>query len=112
VEFLKSQGLLPERALLDIGCGTLRGGRLFITYLDKGNYTGIDVSSGVLEAARLPCAREGLLAQEPRLMHVPDGRLDFSFLADRYDFVLAQSVFSHLREAHIRTASSCWRRGR
>ena len=34
-------------------------------------------------------------------MQVPAGRLDFSFLADRYDFLLAQSVFSHLREAHI-----------
>ena len=99
--FLESQGLLPQHALLDIGCGTLRGGRLFIPYLNKGNYTGIDVSRGALDAAEELCNQEGLLQYEPRLVHIPEGRLDFSFLADRYDFVLAQSVFSHLREGHI-----------
>ncbi len=44
-EFLVSQGLKPQHRLLDIGCGTLRGGRHFIAYLEAEKYTGIDLST-------------------------------------------------------------------
>src|SRR5688572_27285461 len=101
-EFLKSQGLTPKHTLLDIGCGTLRAGRLIIPYLDRGHYTGFDVSKQAIETAEELCRREGLLVHEPRLLHVPDGRLNFSFLVDRFDYLLAQSVFTHLRETHIK----------
>jgi len=37
-DFLVNHGLEPNHKLLDIGCGTLRGGRHFITYLVPGNY--------------------------------------------------------------------------
>ena len=30
--------------MLEIGCGNLRAGRLFIDYLDAGDYYGIDIS--------------------------------------------------------------------
>lgn len=100
-EFLKNQGLAPKHTLLDIGCGTLRPGRLIIPYLNRGHYTGFDVSRRAIEAAEELCRREGLLVYESRLLHVPDGRLNFSFLSDRFDYLLAQSVFTHLREAHI-----------
>lgn len=45
IDFLKSEGLLPAHRLLDIGCGTLRGGRHFIGYLDAGRYTGTELSA-------------------------------------------------------------------
>ena len=38
--------------MLEIGCGNLRAGRLFIDYLDAGNYYGIDISPDILLAAR------------------------------------------------------------
>jgi hypothetical protein len=101
-DFLKAQGLLPSHTLLDIGSGTLRGGRAFILYLKEGHHTGFDVSRRAIDAAEDLCRPEGLLIHNPRLLHVPEGRLDFSFLSDRYDFLLAQSVFTHLREPHIR----------
>ena len=34
-EFLLRNGLLPHNTLLDYGCGTLRGGRFFIKYLEQ-----------------------------------------------------------------------------
>jgi hypothetical protein len=40
LDFLVNQGLRPTHKFLDIGCGTLRGGRHFIRYLDAGNYAG------------------------------------------------------------------------
>ena len=42
LNFLKDQGMAPRDVLLDIGCGTLRLGRLAIDYLDPGNYWGAD----------------------------------------------------------------------
>ena len=36
--FMVDQGLLPHHVLVDIACGSLRGGVHFIPYLDPGNY--------------------------------------------------------------------------
>ncbi len=52
IDFLKKQGLKPEHYLLDIGCGTLRGGIPIIDYLDKGHYYGIEVRDFVLDEGR------------------------------------------------------------
>ena len=35
-------GLREHHYLLDVGCGSLRGGRLFISYLLTGRYFGIE----------------------------------------------------------------------
>src|SRR5690242_11872125 len=39
---LTSLGLREYHSLLDIGCGSLRAGRLFMTYLLPGNYCGVE----------------------------------------------------------------------
>ena len=44
---LSALGLPEDDRLLDIGCGSLRGGRLFITYLAEGGYTGIEPNCGL-----------------------------------------------------------------
>jgi SAM-dependent methyltransferase len=99
-QFLKSEGLKPSDTLLDIGCGTLRGGRHFVRYLENGNYTGTEMSKlAVKEADRL-VARENLLGKKPTIIHVPDGNLRFDGLK-KFDFILAQSVFTHLKERLI-----------
>jgi SAM-dependent methyltransferase len=41
-EYLVSSGLRPEHYFLDIGCGSFRGGRHFIPYLEPGRYFGVD----------------------------------------------------------------------
>ncbi len=38
--------------MLEIGCGNLRAGRLFIEHLDAGDYYGIDISPDILLAAQ------------------------------------------------------------
>ena len=50
--YLIAKGLRKDHKLLDIGCGTLRGGRYFIEYLDCGGYTGLDISPKALELAK------------------------------------------------------------
>ena len=67
-QFLKQMGLKPEHKMLDIGCGTLRGGRFFIRYLNTLNYTGIDISPACIDAARTLVANENLEDKAPTLI--------------------------------------------
>lgn len=102
-DFLKKMGMLPEHRMLDLGCGTLRGGRHFIRYLDASNYTGIDISPACLGAAHKLLEEERLEVKRPKLILNTSKNLKFSeFEGERFDFILAQSVFTHLPELIIR----------
>jgi len=98
-DFIK-HGLRPQHTLLDFGCGSLRIGRHLIAYLDTGNYTGADMSREVLRAGRRVVEAEGLTFKQPRLIQT-QGELDFSFVDGRFDYVIATSVFTHLRRHQI-----------
>jgi SAM-dependent methyltransferase len=102
VEFLVSRGLKPNHKMLDLGCGTLRAGRHFIKYLDSGNYYGMDLSPKAVAYAKELVHQEGLSEKRPHLM-VSD-RKDLQLLefqAHTFDFLLAHSVFTHLKPEHI-----------
>jgi SAM-dependent methyltransferase len=93
-DYLVRHGLKPEHRMLEIGCGNLRAGRLFIDYLESGHYYGIDISPDILIAAQDTLVREGLQAKLPHLTLTDD--LTFAFLPDaHFDVVHAHSVFSH-----------------
>src|ERR1039457_7236219 len=93
-DYLLGHGLQPGDRMLEIGCGDLRAGRLFIGYLNPGNYYGIDISPDILLAAQQTIARDDLQARLPHLELVDD--LKFRFLpAEQFTVVHAHSVFSH-----------------
>ena len=93
-DYLCAHDLKADMRMLDIGCGNLRGGRLFIDYLDAGNYYGIDISPEILVAALDTIAEYRLQPKLPRLALVND--LTLGFLPDNgFDVVHAHSVFSH-----------------
>ena len=48
---LTTLGLRDQHKLLDIGCGSLRAGRLFIPYLQSGNYYGIEPEKWLVSEA-------------------------------------------------------------
>jgi Methyltransferase domain len=102
IEFLRSRGLRPEHALLDYGCGCLRGGLHFIRYLDTANYAGVDVSASILAAGHRFLAEAGLEDKQPSLQRVDDLSFDW-FPGRTFDFVFAQSVFTHLPLDAVRT---------
>ncbi|MDX2699403.1 class I SAM-dependent methyltransferase [Streptomyces ipomoeae] len=98
-DYLVRHGLEPRHRMLEIGCGNLRAGRLFIDHLDAGHYYGIDISPAILLEAQRILVREGLQSKLPYLTLVAD--LSFEFLPDAYfDVVHAHSVFSH-SPAHV-----------
>jgi hypothetical protein len=55
--FLRQQGLTPSHCLLDIGCGALRGGVHFITYLEPGHYLGLDKEKTLILQEAALCTR-------------------------------------------------------
>ncbi|MEU7578382.1 class I SAM-dependent methyltransferase [Streptomyces sp. NPDC041068] len=93
-DYLVGHGLQPHHRMLEIGCGNLRAGRLFIDHLDTGHYYGIDISPDILIAAKHTLVRHGLREKLPYLTIADD--LTFDFLPDaHFDVVHAHSVFSH-----------------
>lgn len=93
-DYAVSHGLKPDLRMLEIGCGNLRAGRLFIEYLDPGHYYGLDISPDILLSAQDTIAHFDLRARLPHLTLVKD--LKLAFLPDQtFDFVHAHSVFSH-----------------
>ncbi len=96
IHFLQSVGLRPQHSLLDIGCGTLRGGIPLIRYLDAGRYTGVEVRDNVLEEGRQELKEENLEHKRPTLIHAENlARLD---LPQDFDFAWSFSVLIHLSD--------------
>jgi SAM-dependent methyltransferase len=93
-DYAIGHGLKPDMRMLEIGCGNLRAGRLFIDYLEPGCYYGVDISPDILISAQATIAEYDLRAKLPYLTVIKDLRLEF--LPDHaFDFVHAHSVFSH-----------------
>jgi len=87
-------GLREFHTLLDIGCGSLRAGRLFIMYLHTGKYYGVEPEKWLVEEGITnECGRDLISLKCPNFLYVDDWSVDQ--FGVRFDFILAQSVFSH-----------------
>jgi SAM-dependent methyltransferase len=93
-EYLRSQGLQPEHYLLDVGCGSLRAGVRFAQYLRPGHYYGVDADSDLLRRGRRELTRVGVQPSAVVLGQMSD--FGFERLGRKFDFAIAQSVFTHL----------------
>jgi SAM-dependent methyltransferase len=90
-DYLVGQGLQPGDRMLEIGCGSLSAGHLFIDYLSTGNYYGIDISPDKLIAAQRIITEFGLQAKLPHLTLVAP--FDLKFLpASRFTVIHAHNV--------------------
>jgi SAM-dependent methyltransferase len=94
-DFLVKQGLKPEDRLLDIGCGSLRGGVHFVRYLEPGRYVGVDSNPRLLELGRERELSEAVYSSK-RVRLVAMNDFGFARLGEQFDYALAQSVFTHL----------------
>lgn len=109
LSFLRAQGLGPDHRLLDIGCGSLRGGVHFVRYLTPGHYYGVDANQDLLDAGyNIEVAAVGATARLPREHLMCSRTFDFAKFETRFDFGLAFSVFTHLPLNDIRTCIENW----
>ena len=87
-------GLRETHKLLDLGCGSLRGGRLFIPYLRPGHYFGVEPNEWLVqEGIARELGMDVLRVKRPTFSTIAD--FDLAQLGERFDFALAQSIFSH-----------------
>ncbi|MEO7912080.1 MAG: class I SAM-dependent methyltransferase [Roseiflexaceae bacterium] len=97
---LTSLGLREQHTLLDIGCGSLRGGRLALMYLLPEHYFGIEPEQWLIEAGIQKEIGQDLVdLKKPSFNN--DGNFTLSVFQRNFDYLIAQSVFSHATQAQI-----------
>lgn len=98
-------GLREYHALLDIGCGSLRGGRLFIVYLLPDHYFAIEPEQWLVEnAISEEIGRDLIELKSPSFSH--NSNFSCESFGVEFDCILAQGVFVHAPEWQIRTCLS------
>jgi SAM-dependent methyltransferase len=95
-DFLLHAGLKPEHYLLDIGCGSLRGGVHFVRYLKPRHYYGLEKEAGLVKAGADLIGAKGLDGKAATLILRGDFDIGFLRRGLRFDYMLAHSVFTHL----------------
>ncbi len=101
-------GLRPEHSLLDIGCGSLRAGRLFINYLQPGHYFGMEPNDWLVKRGiRHELGEAVLRARCPTFNY--DGDFNLSLFGKQFDFLDAHSIFTHASKSQI---SKCFAEAR
>ena len=87
-------GLREKHCVLDFGCGSLRTGRLLIPYLARGNYFGIEPNKWLIdEAIENQLGNDIIRIKKPKFSYNDDFATDV--FSQRFDFIVAQSIFSH-----------------
>jgi cyclopropane fatty-acyl-phospholipid synthase-like methyltransferase len=100
IDFLRREGLEPQHHVVDIGCGTLRGGIPLIRYLDVGHYYGIEARPHVLDEAKKELTEQKLSDKSPTLIQA--SVLDQLSLGRHFEFIWAFSVLIHMDDANLR----------
>jgi SAM-dependent methyltransferase len=100
-DYLVRQGLREGDTLLDIGCGSLRGGRLFIPYLLPGRYHGIEPELALIEEGLAHELGTSILDVK-RPTFLIDANYTCSAFGRSFDYLLAHSVFAHTPLSQMR----------
>ncbi|MBZ9610335.1 SAM-dependent methyltransferase [Rheinheimera maricola] len=99
---LKQHGLQPHHNLLDIGCGSLRGGVKFIDYLAEFHYFGLDINPHLIQKGRALELTTELAAKVSNDNFTSNATFTADFDIDQFDFGIAFSLFTHLPAERIR----------
>lgn len=110
---LVALGLRQHHRVLDVGCGSLRVGRLLIPYLNREGYTGLEPNQWLVETGiEREVGADQVRIKQPTFVYGDDAA-PLLQSSTRYHYVLAQSIFSHcgpdLLEAWIRQSAALLR---
>jgi len=91
---LVQAGLREKHRVLDVGCGSLRLGRLLIPYLSPGGYFGVEPNQWLVdEGFDRELGRDIIELKQPRFLYVDD--FSVGAFETTFDYAIAYSVFSH-----------------
>jgi SAM-dependent methyltransferase len=92
---LTTLGLRQHHSLIDIGCGSLRIGRLLIPYLNRGKYFGVEPHEWlVAEGIKCELGETSVEVKRPTFFFSDSPNVVLQAKIP-FDFALAQSIFSH-----------------
>jgi cyclopropane fatty-acyl-phospholipid synthase-like methyltransferase len=92
---LTTLGLRQHHWLLDIGCGSLRIGRLLIPYLNRGKYFGVEPNEWLVkEGIRRELGQSLVEIKHPTFLFT-DSPESITKAGTAFNFAVAQSIFSH-----------------
>jgi SAM-dependent methyltransferase len=92
---LTTLGLRQQHSLLDVGCGSLRIGRLLIPYLNRGKYFGVEPAEWlVAEGIKHELGETVVQTKQPTFFFTDSPEIVVQAKVP-FDFALAQSIFSH-----------------
>ncbi len=103
LDVLLREGMRPDSRVLDVGCGALRIGYWLMRFLDPGRYFGIEPNVQMREAGERELAGVDLVERSQARFDSND-RFDFSVFGERFDFLVARSIFTHASRAQISAA--------
>ena len=97
---LKIANPTKEDTVLDIGCGSLRGGKLFIPYLLPEKYYGVEPYQWLIDdGIKYEVGQDMIDIKKPSFSNTDV--FDFSTFDIQFDYLLAQSIFSHASKRQI-----------
>lgn len=92
--------LREDHYLLDIGCGSLRAGKLFIPFLLPGRYHGIEPEQWLINKGIMNELGKDILGiKKPAFSN--NDNFTLSVFNKKFDYILAHSIFSHASERQI-----------
>ena len=92
---LTTLGLRQHHSLLDLGCGSLRIGRLLIPYLNRERYFGVEPNKWLVDEGIKRELGETLVQIKRPTFFFSDSPDTIAQAETAFDFALAQSIFSH-----------------
>jgi SAM-dependent methyltransferase len=106
---LTTLGLREHHSVLDFGCGSLRAGRLLIPYLLPGRYYGLEPNRWLIEdGISRQLGAELIELKRPIFLYNSD--FSAAHFGVQFDFILAQSIFSHAGPDIVSVALSSFKR--
>lgn len=97
---LTSFGIRDFHKMLDIGCGSLRSGKLMIPFLRKGNYYGVEPNNWLIEEGiQNELGKEIISLKAPKFSDTSN--FDLQSFETKFDYLIAQSIFSHTSKVQI-----------
>lgn len=98
-------GMRETSTLLDVGCGSLRGGRFSIIYLRPGNYFGLEPNAWATQDGLQAHFGQQLASRKsPTFVHDDDFTL--TKFSRKFDYLMAHSIFTHAAGRQIRRCMS------